>query len=197
MSRRVTFGIMILALIVTTQVKSISGVWEFIMECGAGLGLLLMLRWFWFRINAWAEIAATIIPFIVYGLLKFVWVHDYPILGESLSSNPTSFFITVGVTTCCWILVSLLTKPDPKTHIQSFKNKIYPNGFEQFKKTIPHLFLAWLGGILLVYSFLFLIGNIIFKEWYTCLKLSSMLIVGCILFYWSAKKAELFDSLDK
>ena len=54
-----TFVIVILALAVTSVIESISGVWEFIMECGAGLGLLLMMRWFWFRINAWAEIAAT------------------------------------------------------------------------------------------------------------------------------------------
>ncbi|MDG1046760.1 MAG: Na+:solute symporter [Bacteroidia bacterium] len=193
-SRWVTFGIMILALGVTSQVKSISGVWEFIMECGAGLGLLLMARWFWFRVNAWAEIAATITPFIVYGLLKFVFVHDYPVLGESLSSNPTSFFITVGVTTCCWIIVSLLTKPDPQAHIQNFKNKIYPQGFEQFKKTIPHLFLAWLGGILTVYSFLFMVGKIIFQEWAESGLLLISLIFGVFLFYISAVNGGLLHS---
>jgi Na+/proline symporter len=192
-SRWVTFGIMILALGVTTQVKSISGVWEFIMECGAGLGLLLMARWFWFRINAWAEIAATITPFIVYGLLKFVFVHDYPVLGQSLSYNPTSFFITVGATTCCWIIVSLSTKPDSQAHIQNFKNKIYPQGFEQFKKTIPHLFLAWLGGILTVYSFLFMVGKIIFQEWTESGLLLISLILGIYLFYRSASKGKLLS----
>lgn len=193
MSRWVTFGIMVLALGVTTQVKSISGVWEFIMECGAGLGLLLMCRWFWFRINAWAEITATITPFIVYGLLKFVFVHDYPILGESLSSNPTTFFITVGVTTCCWVLVSMLTKPDPQSHLQSFKNKIYPNGFEQFKNTLPYLFSAWIGGIVTVYSFLFLVGKIIFREWVASGWLLASLIMGVFIFYQSANKGGLID----
>ena len=182
---------MLLALGVTTQVKSISGVCEFIMECGAGLGLLLMARWFWFRINAWAEITATVIPFIVYGLLKFVFVHDYPVLGESLSSNPTSFFITVGVTTCCWVLVSLITKPDAQNHIQNFQYKIYPQGFEQFKKTIPHLFLAWLGGIVTVYSFLFMVGKIIFQEWADSGLLLVSLIIGIVLFYRSAGKGKL------
>jgi Na+/proline symporter len=190
-SRWVTFGIMILALGVTTQVNSISGVWEFIMECGAGLGLLLMMRWFWFRINAWAEITATVTPFIVYGLLKFVFVHNYPVLGESLSSNPISFFITVGITTFCWVLVSLITKPDAQNHIQKFKDKIYPQGFDDFKKTIPYLFLAWLGGIITVYSFLFMVGKIIFREWSESCLLLVVLILGTYLFYRSAVKGKL------
>jgi hypothetical protein len=182
---------MILALGVTTQVNSISGVWEFIMECGAGLGLLLMMRWFWFRINAWAEITATVTPFIVYGLLKFVFVHNYPVLGESLSSNPISFFITVGITTFCWVLVSLITKPDDQNHIQKFKDKIYPQGFDDFKKTIPYLFLAWLGGIITVYSFLFMVGKIIFREWSESCLLLVVLILGTYLFYRSAVKGKL------
>jgi Na+/proline symporter len=190
-SRWVTFGIMILALGVTTQVNSISGVWEFIMECGAGLGLLLMMRWFWFRINAWAEITATVTPFIVYGLLKFVFVHNYPVLGESLSSNPISFFITVGITTFCWVLVSLITKPDAQNHIQKFKDKIYPQGFDDFKKTIPYLFLAWLGGIITVYSILFMVGKIIFREWSESCLLLVVLILGIYLFYRSAVKGKL------
>ena len=192
-SRWVTFGIMILALAVTTQIRSISGVWEFIMECGAGLGLLLMARWFWFRINAWAEIVATVTPFIVYGLLKFVFIYDYPILGESLSSNPTSFFITVGTTTFCWILISLITKSDSQKHVKNFKNKIYPQGFENFKKTIPHLFLAWLGGIITVYSFLFMIGKVIFQEWEESGLFLVSMILGILLFYKSASKGKLLD----
>ena len=192
-SRWVTFGIMILALGVTTQVKSISGVWEFIMECGAGLGLLLMARWFWFRINAWAEIVATVTPFIVYGLLKFVFIHDYPVLGESLSSNPTSFFITVGTTTCCWIIISLITKPDSQEHLKKFKSKIYPQGFDNFKKTMHHLFLAWLGGVITVYSFLFMIGKVIFQEWEESSLFLVSMTLGIILFYRSASKGKLLN----
>jgi Na+/proline symporter len=192
-SRWVTFGIMILALGVTTQVNSISGVWEFIMECGAGLGLLLMMRWFWFRINAWAEIVATVTPFIVYGLLKFVFIHEYPVLGESLSSNPTSFFITVGTTTFCWIIISLITKPDSQEHLKKFKGKIYPQGFDNFKKTIPHLFLAWLGGVITVYSFLFMIGKVIFQEWEESGLFLVSMTLGILLFYRSASKGKLLN----
>jgi hypothetical protein len=88
-------------------------------------------------------------------------------------------------------LVSLITKPDAQNHIQNFQYKIYPQGFEQFKKTIPHLFLAWLGGIVTVYSFLFMVGKIIFQEWADSGLLLVSLIIGIVLFYRSAGKGKL------
>ena len=191
-SRIITFVIMIIAMLVTTQVKSISGVWEFIMECGAGLGLLLMARWFWFKISAWAEIAATITPFIVYGILKFVLSNQYPVLKESISSNPTSFFITVGITTLVWVIISLLNRRDDTVKIKEFQARIYPAGFDNYKKRMPSLFICWLGGILIVYSFLFMVGKIIFLEWNMAFLFLGTCILGAFLFYTFAKKAELF-----
>ncbi len=192
-SRITTFAIMIIAMAVTTQVTSISGVWEFIMECGAGLGLLLMLRWFWFRISAWAEIAATVTPFIVYAILKFGLSEQFPNLKESISTDPTSFFITVGVTTLVWVVISLLS-PKHNEQIETFKAKIYPEGFNQFRLKIPYLFTAWIGGIAIVYSFLFMVGKIIFKDWNMALIFIATFVLGALLFYFSANKAGLFKS---
>ena len=192
-SRIITFVIVLIAIAVTSVVESISGVWEFIMECGAGLGLLLMLRWFWFKINAWAEIAATVTPFIVYALLKFVLAEHYPVLKSSISENPTSFFITVGVTTLVWIIVSLTTKSVDEEHLTAFKSQIYPTGFENFQQKIPWLLAAWLGGITAVYSFLFLTGKLIFAEYISAAYLALSLIFGIIVFIYAAKKAKLMS----
>lgn len=191
-SRIVTLGILILSLAVTSVVHSIKGVWEFILECGAGLGLLLMLRWFWFRITAWAEIAATITPFIVYAILKLGLAQQYPILAKPISENPTSFFITVGVTTVVWLLVAFFGKRHSEEHINSFKALIYPEGFDNFKKRIPWLFVSWLGGIMAVYSFLFATGKYIFEEYQLAYTLTGTLILGIFLFWFSARKAKLF-----
>jgi Na+/proline symporter len=70
-SRIMTIVFMVISVIVTMFMTSISGVWAFVIECGAGLGLILILRWFWWRINAIAEIAATVTPFVVYAVLYF------------------------------------------------------------------------------------------------------------------------------
>src|SRR5690606_10064947 len=71
-SRVATLGIMGLGLFTTQIFDSISGVWLFIMECGAGLGLVLILRWFWWRINAWSEIVATGVPFVGFAITRYV-----------------------------------------------------------------------------------------------------------------------------
>ena len=78
MARITTFIIMALGLLVTTLISTISGVWSFIIECGAGLGLVLILRWYWWRINAWSEITATISPFIAYACGRFLLGMEFP-----------------------------------------------------------------------------------------------------------------------
>ncbi|MFY0643669.1 MAG: Na+:solute symporter [Bacteroidia bacterium] len=192
-SRIITFVIVIIALAVTSRIESISAVWEFIMETGAGLGLVLMLRWFWFKINAEAEITATVTPVVIYGILKFGLAPIYPVFGESISSNPTSFFITVGLTTISWILVAIYGPKAESTHVERFKSKIYPSGFQLFKTKIPWLLSCWFAGIIMVYSFLFCTGKLIFKEYSEAGMLFSVMLLGALLFRLSAKKAKLYS----
>ncbi|MBP6640424.1 MAG: Na+:solute symporter, partial [Bacteroidia bacterium] len=65
-SRMMTIVLMVVAMAVSSRINSISEVWAFMIECGAGLGLVLILRWFWWRINVWSEISATVAPFVIY-----------------------------------------------------------------------------------------------------------------------------------
>lgn len=166
-SRWTTVGLMVLGLGVSTQVQSIKGVWEFVMQCGAGLGLVLILRWYWWRINAWSEISATIAPFLAYGTCKQMKI-----------PYPDSFFITVGFTTVTWLFVTLiLTKPEPAPTLEAFYRRVRPGGFwGEFSKRIPGptaasfkpLFAAWISSTALAYSTLFFIGKLIFGDWTWC-----------------------------
>jgi solute:Na+ symporter, SSS family len=153
MSRIYTMIVMLFALFAYTQITSISAVWKFVFECGAGLGLVLILRWYWWRINAWSEITATIVPFIVYGVVKvmeFNLLKDFKnnlaatnqlISGEIPAKNledfynlhpylhfPYSFLITVAVTTVCWILITFITRPEKTEILQKFYQRIQPQG---------------------------------------------------------------------
>jgi len=65
-SRVATLMVMVASILVTLVIQTISGAWQFIIESGAGLGLVLILRFYWWRINAWSEISATVTPFLVY-----------------------------------------------------------------------------------------------------------------------------------
>lgn len=164
-SRATTFLLMVVSLAVTTQITSISAVWAFIMEAGAGLGLVLILRWYWWRINAWSEIVATIAPFIAYGFSKYI-------LGWQF---PNSFFLTVGFTTVAWIIATFVTAPVPLAKLQAFYERIQPDGawrhvrkslgLVQPRTKIYHLLVAWISAVVMVYSSLFLIGDVIFQNY--------------------------------
>lgn len=165
-SRIIMLLLMLIGLFATTQMKSISAVWEFIIECGAGLGLVLILRWFWWRINAWSEIAATIAPFFGYAFGHFYLA---PSLGEAFIVNKGPFLFTVAFTTFVWILVTYLTKPEKQTTLNGFFQKVRPPaGWNKFRAQnvnpsgIVKLILAWILAVLFTYSFLFFIGKLIF-----------------------------------
>lgn len=136
-----------ISLAVSTQINSIKGVWLFIMECGAGLGLVLILRWFWGRINAYVEITATVAPFIGFGLARSGWISD------SLSAFPNSFFFTVAFTTVAWVLVLLVTKPSAAW--PAFKARIYSKGLT----SIRILLSRWILAVVAAYSLLFAMGS--------------------------------------
>ncbi len=166
-SRLMTIVFMVLSVLVTTQMKSISGVWSFVIECGAGLGLVLILRWFWWRVNAIAEIAATITPFIVYGVLYF---------GKFGVKFPETLYIIVPITTIVWIVTMFLTKPVEQSKLESFYRQVHPGGIgwkkisSKMKDVTPDsgyffLFIDWACGIILVYMFLFGIGKILFHDY--------------------------------
>lgn len=166
-SRLVTLLIMFLALGVTTMIESISAVWAFIIECGAGLGLAMILRWYWWRVNAWSEIAATIAPFVGYALSKYLFVHFDAGWGLGIMEDPKGFIFTIVFTTVIWITVTYLTRPTPHATLEKFYNIVRPIGWWQpFDKKIHTAklllrFSGWLCAIIGVYSGLFFLGAII------------------------------------
>ena len=168
-AKLMTIVFMFFSVLVTTQMTSISGVWSFVIECGAGLGLVLILRWFWWRVNAISEIVATIVPFIVYGVLYF---------GNFDIKFPNTLYIIVPITTIAWVITAFITKPTDESKLESFYRRVHPGGigWKRISTKLTDvvsdtgyylLFIDWIAGIVLVYSFLFGIGKIIFGNYLT------------------------------
>ncbi len=164
-SQVVTIIVMIISLVLMQFMDSISGAWSFIIEASAGLGLVLILRWYWWRINAWSEIAAMIAPIIAFAYIKFY----------STLQFPESLFLIVAFTTVVWLAVTFLTKPTEMVKLQSFFRRIHPGGWwkpvaaavpdVQQDEGIGKLILDWLAGVVLIYCSLFGIGKFIFGEY--------------------------------
>ena len=167
-SQIITMALMVLSAVVTFYMDSIVEAWQFLIAVGAGTGLVFILRWFWWRINAWSEISAMIAAFITSLFLKF---------GVGLKdSDPTQFawilLITVAFTTTTWLTVTLLTKPEPMEKLISFYRRVKPNPlfWKPVAISVPEVvpqkdgifnFSNWIAGITLIYATLFGVGKLI------------------------------------
>ncbi len=172
----------VFSLIVTKYfLTTISGAWEFIINASAGMGAVLILRWYWWRINAWSEISAMIAPLIIYPVAKYQFGMESPI----------TLYPTVFGTTVVWLVVTYLTKPVEESKLIKFYERTHPGGigWKHIEKLTPavkgdsgfaRLFLDWFLGIVVVYSFLFGIGKIIFAEF---LWGSLILLIGLLAGY--------------
>lgn len=182
-ARLTTLILMIVSILVTFLINRISGAWEFILECGAGLGLVLILRWYWWRINAWSEISAMITPFVLLPIVKYFGVEF-----------PNSLFYLVIGTTIIWLVVTFITKPTDENVLVEFYRRVYPGGklWKKISDKVPELkvnqigfgkmFLNWFMGIVLVYSSLFGIGSLILGDYsksllYIFLTLVSLMVI--------------------
>jgi len=168
-SQLATMSLMILSAAVTFFMESIADAWKFMIALGAGTGLVYLLRWFWWRINAWSEVSAMVAAFITSLTVQF---------GFRLNeSQPKEFavivLITVAVTTAVWLSVTLLTKPEPREILLAFYRRVSPSAAlwgpiaREATDVVPRkdgLFnlMDWLAGVLMIYAFLFGVGNIIF-----------------------------------
>jgi Na+/proline symporter len=122
--RMATVGLIILASGVSLWLENALQAFQILLQVGAGTGLVFLLRWFWWRINAWSEISAMIISFLV--AVYFQLIHaplGFPALDPSMQ-----LVIGVGVTTVGWLSVTLLTPPADLETLRSFYEKIRPFG---------------------------------------------------------------------
>ncbi|MCY4172297.1 MAG: Na+:solute symporter [Bacteroidetes bacterium] len=166
-SRILTFIVALLSILLATQLESISQAWALIITASAGLGTVLILRWYWWRINAWSELVATLSP-IVLVLLTLLGV-PVPGIQEPFPSN---LFVVVGVTTALWLIVTFVTKPTDQTTLSKFYTLVRPAGPGWYPiaslhpdvtadASIRSMAFQWGTGVALVYSSLFAVGYLI------------------------------------
>jgi solute:Na+ symporter, SSS family len=158
-SRIATIGTMLIAAVVTFYLESIRQAWEFVLESGAGIGLVLILRWYWWRVNAWSEIAAMVAP-----ALGFLYLKTFTSIAF-----PYTLLYLVAWTTVCWLMVTFVTPPEPESHLVAFYRRVRPGGpgwgpiarkaGGPAAEAIGGLVIDWVAGWILIYAVLFGIGS--------------------------------------
>jgi SSS family solute:Na+ symporter len=195
MSRWATVLLFLLSAIVTHFIGTVGGAWVFLLALGSGTGLVLILRWYWWRINAWSEISAMIASFVVSTVATLVLKNRFS-ADDTLRLNATVMLVTVAVSTVVWLGVTFATKPEPDRVLEAFYRRVRPGGpgwaavstkIGFGRESIPGGALAWtnwIAGIVAVYSSLFGIGKIILGNLLPGLV---MLAIAVVAFSWIAR----------
>jgi Na+/proline symporter len=168
-SRAVTVGLMVACGAFTLLLTTASEAFQLLLSIGAGTGLLYLLRWFWWRINAWSEIAAMVSSFVIAVSLFAARKSGVAI------SDAGALITSVVVTTIVWIAVTLLTPPTDDATLRSFYEKTRPMGpgWSRIRREAnlppsPDSFalaiLGWTAGVTFVYAGLFGTGSIIYHR---------------------------------
>ncbi|MCB0665132.1 MAG: Na+:solute symporter [Saprospiraceae bacterium] len=190
--RVTTFLLMALAAVTALAMRNALQIFDFIIMFGAGTGLIFLLRWFWWRINAWSEIAAMFSS----GIISFIFV-----FGNAFPASWAPYWrfpLIVMITTIIWLSVTFLTQPESSETLRNFYRRIQPGGRgwkkvidgarmdgvdivdAKAKWTLPSGILAMLAGTVLIYSLLFATGKFLFGQ----TSIAAILFVVAIISAW-------------
>ncbi|MGH7671845.1 MAG: sodium:solute symporter family transporter, partial [Gemmatimonadales bacterium] len=164
-SRVATAVLMILALVVMQFFESVVDGWRLLLGIGAGTGLVLILRWYWWRISAWSELIAMGASLVV-SLVVWKW-------GGLAADDPLALVITVAATTIAWVAATFLTRPESSDTLDRFYSRVRPGG-PGWRAVATRLGFAgdripggalswvnWVAGWMAVYATLFGIGQVL------------------------------------
>lgn len=183
-SKLCVLAMMLLAVLIAFSLQSIGRAWLFVWAMGAGIGPVLILRWFWWRINAWSEISAlatSVVVAVGFEIVAAVQAGaDYElfataprIAGVALQTHHKAL-ILVPLTIAVWVAVTLSTRPVEAGRLREFYRRVRPGGaWGPVASALPDVrpdglsrrtAAGWAGGVALVYGLTFGAGKLVLGE---------------------------------
>lgn len=165
---------------------------DIILQVGAGTGLLYLVRWFWWRVNAWCEVVAMISSFLVSFL--FLILEKQSIYS---TTSATKLIITIAVTTVCWLLAAYFGPQTDSSTLIEFYRKVRPAGpgWEAIRQktgissaeaaqtgdSMPLALIGWVAGCAMIWSSLFTVGNFLYGRYGYALALLGIFLISGIV----------------
>jgi hypothetical protein len=192
--RVTTVSLLVLTSVLALFLSNALQAFNILLQIGAGTGLIFILRWFWWRINAYSELAAMVISFLV--AIYFEIIHGA--LGFASIAEGVRLLLGVGITTLGWVLVTLMTPPEKSEVLEGFYRLTRPGGpgwkkvVEEMKEEapakaqgwdVPQGILAMLVGCLAVYSTLFATGYWIYGRTLQALLLTGVAVLSVVVLF--------------
>jgi len=197
-SRLATAFLVLAAAAVAWQLTSVSAGWKIVLELGAGTGGVYLLRWYWWRVNAWSEISAMLAAMTTTLALhsSTLWNaligRPQPFSGSDPVIFAKTTLCTTGITTLVWVAVTLFTAAEPNDTLIRFYTKVRPQitGWQPIAKLAGEVpvtrdlgsnLLSWILGCVLIYSALFSIGKLCFGFYLEGLLLAVLAIASALV----------------
>lgn len=184
-----TVLLFVAAAVLVYFLESAKDSFDIILQVGAGTGLLYLLRWFWWRINAWCEVVAMVSSFGVSVVLLILRNRG----GLELGSH-YALMITVAVTTVCWVLTAYLGPPTDRATLVAFYRKVHPIGpgwapirreleaaglpVPPSRENLPLALLGWSAGCATIWSALFTVGSVLYGRHTQAVMLAGVFLVA-------------------
>lgn len=193
-SQAATVLLSIVSAVITFYMDSVAGAWKLLIVTGAGTGGVLLLRWYWWRINAWSEISSMIAAFLVSVTLQTGFHMD--------TDNPVQFawimIYTISITTAVWLAATFLTAPEPNQVLLAFYRRTRPSsGWGRIAALAPevsaprdglHNLMDWACGCLMIYGALFGFGKVLLKEYAAGVALLAAALAAGAVIYWDLNR---------
>ncbi len=203
------FLMMVFSVLVAFMLTSIGKAWLFVWAMGAGIGPVLILRWFWWRVSAWSEIAALgasvvmafgfeIVAAVQSGEAYELFATPVQVAGTALQTHHKAM-ILVPVTILTWVTVTFLTKPVSTERLTAFYRKVRPGGFwgpvarENTDVQCDGLswsrVVVWAAGCAGVFGILFGLGKLLLGEPLAAAGLLSLALLGAVVVGWELRRS--------
>ncbi len=211
-----TVVLMIISALMALVLQNALQLFNIILMFGAGTGLIFLLRWFWWRINAWSEISAMFVSGIISILFNFTDLGLYifggvdPVSGfqfEGLLPGWSTYPIIVLITSLCWLMVTFLTKPEKNSTLVNFYRRAQPGGpgwkkifqlsnerFEKKDWNVPSGILATVLGCFVIYGALFATGYWIYGKYFSASIVTLVVLIFSLVLrkLWFRIRADIF-----
>lgn len=198
-ARLITIILMLVCLLSTSMIDSIDAAVRFMLGSASGLGAVLIMRWYWYRINGITELVATIAPFVGFTIAYFIGES----VGDEFTRNEGPLLFTTAFTTIAWILTALITKPEDDTTLKNFYQRVRPGGWwghlvpeedkARDRREKWYLVLCWVSAVAMIYSVLFGIGNFIFMDYSNGFICTIIALVSTVALLIGMKKSNILN----
>jgi SSS family solute:Na+ symporter len=176
------------------QLTSINQGWQLVLNIGFGTGAVYILRWYWWRINAWSEISAMAVAAAMTIALSRI-----SFSGNNALVYAKTALITGFVTTIAWLIATFVTQPESQQTLIAFYKRVHPTvyGWKHIALLVPELpevrdvasnAFNWVMGCVLVYGCLFGIGKLVFQQWFWGIFLLLIAAVAGYLIFWDLSR---------